>query len=68
MFRFLDFWVFGFLDLLCFALVFPICRNSSQIGFGKTAFVSVFTVFFGGVRAVGGTIYMYIHIYIYIYI
>ena len=53
MFPFLDFWVFGF---LCFTLVFPICRNSSKIGFGKrkTSFVSVFAVFLRGVRVLGG--------------
>ena len=68
------FWIFGFggfgvlgcLDF-CFTLVFPICRNSSKIGFGKkTAFASVFTVFSRGVRVVGGvSIHMYIYIYIY---
>ena len=35
----------GFLDFLCFTLVFPICRNNSKIGFGKMAFVRFFTVF-----------------------
>ena len=63
---FLDFKIFGFLGFLCSTLVFSICRNSSNIGFGKkTAFVTVFTVFLRGVRVVGGGDHIYIYIYVY---
>ena len=49
--------------------MFPICRHSSKIGFGKKlAFVSVFTVFLSGVRVVGGGDHIYIYMYTHLYI
>ena len=52
------FWVLGF---LCFALVFPICRNSSKIGFGKNGVcIGIYSVFWV-VRVVGGGDHIYIH-------
>ena len=49
--------------------MFSSCRNSSKIGFGKMAFVSVFTVFLRGVRVVGGvTIYIYIYMHVCTYV
>ena len=69
MFGFLGFGIVPFLDFLSFTLVFPICGNSSKIGFGKTAFVSVFTVFSRGVRVVRGvTIYIYTYICMYVFV
>ena len=56
----------GFLDFgfLCVTLVFPICRNSSKIGFGKKLrLCQNLQCFLRCVRAVGGGdhIYIYIH-------
>ena len=57
---FVDCWMsgfldFGFSDFLCFTLVFPICRNSSKIGFGKKGIcIGIYSVFKGDVCVVGG--------------
>ena len=76
---FLDFWIFGFFDFwafgfLCFTVVFPICRNSSKIGFGKNGVcIGIYSAFKGWACRTGGDhIYIhickhkYLHIYIYI--
>ena len=76
---FLDFWSFGFLGsgfwifgFLCFTLVFPICRNSSKIGFGKNGVcVGIYSVFKGCACRRGGYhiyLYIYIHTFIRLYI
>ena len=62
------FWIFGFLDSLCFTLVFSICRNSSKIGFGKKdVCIGILSVFKGCACRWGGvTIYMYVCVRTYI--
>ena len=63
-FGFLDLWVFGLLDFLCFTLVFPICRNRSEIGFEKNdVCISIHSVFKGcACRRGRVTIYIYMYI------
>ena len=63
MFGFLDFWVFGFSDFWK-SCVLHLCFQSVET-FGKTAFVSVFTVLLRGVRVVGAGGAGHIYIYIY---
>ena len=49
--------------------MFPICRNSSKIGFGKKRrLYQYYSVFKGCACRVGGvTIYIYMYIYIYVF-
>ena len=55
----LDFWIFGFSDFWCFTLVFPICRNSSKIGFGNNGVcIGIYSVVKGCACRRGVTIYI----------